>query len=122
MGAPGDQEGSRGRGESKAEGYRVIPLLLPGITTGALGTWFDEEPLAVPIEVGPVGLSGVLPALLAALGKRLPTDHPPVEQPAARLLEELVLELTVPQARLSRGAGIPLYSLSRRARLAGSPP
>ena len=26
------------------EGYRVIPLLLPGITVGALGNWFDEEP------------------------------------------------------------------------------
>src|SRR4051812_22068494 len=27
----------------RAEGYRVIPLLLPGLTPNALGTWFDEE-------------------------------------------------------------------------------
>ena len=60
-----------------AEGYRVIPVLLPGITPGALGTWFDEEPVAVPIEVGPTGLGEALPAGLAALGERLPTDAQP---------------------------------------------
>ncbi len=87
----------------KAEGYRVIPLLLPGITPGALGTWFDEEPVAVPIEVGPGGLSAALPGLLAALGEQLPTDHPAVEQPAARLLEELVLELTDPKIETQEG-------------------
>ena len=57
--------------------YRVIPLLLPGMTPAALGNWFDDEPLAVPISLGPGGLSEGLPALLAALGERLPTDATP---------------------------------------------
>jgi len=79
-----------------AEGYSVIPLLLPGITVGALGTWFEKEPVAVPIEVGPIGLSAALPALLAALGKSLPTDSQPFEEPDAKPVEELVLTLTDP--------------------------
>jgi TIR domain len=55
-------------------GYRVIPLLLPGITRQALEFWFNEEPVTQPIEVGPGGLSVALPALLAALGEHWPTD------------------------------------------------
>src|SRR5947209_2231879 len=72
----------------KGDGYRVIPLLLPGLTPGALGNWFEEEPVAVPIAIGPGGLSAALPDLLAALGKRLPTDHPLAKPPDARPLEE----------------------------------
>lgn len=56
----------------RADGYRVIPLLLPGIERQALGTWFDEEPATQPIEVGAAGLSTSLPALLAALGSARP--------------------------------------------------
>jgi hypothetical protein len=40
--------------DREAEGYRVIPVLLPGITPGALEAWFEEEPVAVTI--GPGGL------------------------------------------------------------------
>ena len=32
----------------RADGYRVIPLLLPGLTPGALENWFDDEPHAIP--------------------------------------------------------------------------
>ncbi len=87
----------------KAEGYRVIPLLLPGITPGALGTWFDEEPVAVPITIGPAGLSAALPALLAALGERLPTDQQPFEELDAPPVEELVLLLTDPTFDTAEG-------------------
>ncbi len=83
--------------DRQAEGYRVIPLLLPGITPAALGTWFDEEPLAIPIEIGPGGLSAAMPAILAALGERLPTDPTPFEQPAPKPVEELILELADPK-------------------------
>ena len=65
----------------QADGYRVIPLLLPGLTKDALKNWFDEEPLAVPIQLGPGGLADALPAILAALCERLPTDHQPAAQP-----------------------------------------
>jgi tetratricopeptide (TPR) repeat protein len=83
--------------KSREDGYRVIPLLLPGITPGALGTWFEEEPVAVPIEIGPSGLSAALPRLLTAIGERLPTDYQPFEQPDAGLVEELVLAITDPK-------------------------
>jgi tetratricopeptide (TPR) repeat protein len=89
--------------KSRADGYRVIPLLLPGITPGALGTWFDEEPLGVKIEIGPGGLSAALPALLAALGERLPTDHQPFEEPDAKPVEELVLTLADPTIETAEG-------------------
>src|SRR5436190_9757315 len=59
----------------KDAGYRVVPLLLPGIRPSALGNWFDEDPLAIPIELAPGSLSAALPAILAALGERLPTDR-----------------------------------------------
>ncbi len=86
-----------------AEGYRVIPLLLPGLTVGALGNWFEKEPVAVPIKVGPTGLSAALPALLAALGKGLPTDPQPFEEPEAKPVEELVLTLTDPTIETTDG-------------------
>ena len=87
----------------QADGYRVIPLLLPGITPGALENWFDEEPLGVKIEIGPGGLSAALPAILTALGKRSPTDHQPFEEPDARPVEELVLTLIDPEIETAEG-------------------
>ncbi len=87
----------------KDEGYRVIPLLLPGIEPRALELWFDEEPMAVPIRLTPGGLSQALPAILAALGERLPADHQPVQEVAARPLEELVLKLSDPKIETRAG-------------------
>lgn len=78
------------------DGYHVIPLLLPGLTVGALGTWFDEEPMAVRIELTPGGLSVALPAILAALGEQLPTDYQPPQTTPSKPLEELLLRLSDP--------------------------
>ena len=78
------------------DGYRVIPLLLPGITVGALGNWFDEEPVAVPIQLTPGGLSEAFPQILAALEDRLPTDIEPPKKVEARPVEELSLKLSDP--------------------------
>jgi tetratricopeptide (TPR) repeat protein len=89
--------------KSRADGYRVIPLLLPGITPGALGTWFDEEPIAVPVEIGPGGLSAALPAILTALGDRLPTDPQPFEETEASPVEELILTLVNPKIETAEG-------------------
>ncbi len=77
----------------KDDGYRVIPLLLPGIEPAALKLWFKDEPVAVPVKLDVGGLDEAFPAILAALGERLPDDlQPPVrvEQPP---IEDLVLEL-----------------------------
>ena len=85
------------------EDYRVIPLLLPGVEPAALPLWFDEEPLAVPIELKIGGLSEALPALLAALGERLPTDRETMPAVAPQPVEELVLELRDPKVALREG-------------------
>lgn len=82
-------EGRRG-----GEGYRVIPLLLPGVEPSALALWFDEEPVAVCVEVTKTGgLAEALPAILAALGERLPADLQRITDIAPQPVEELILEL-----------------------------
>jgi tetratricopeptide (TPR) repeat protein len=79
--------------QRKDEGYRVIPLLLPGVEPTALPLWFAEEPVGIPINIKVGGLGEALPALLAALGERLPTDHQPIEDVASQSVEELILRL-----------------------------
>lgn len=84
-------EVERGR---KDEGYRVVLLLLPGIEPSALGLWFDEEPVGVRVEVKKAGGVGeALPAILAALGERLPDDPQRIIEVAPQPIEELILEL-----------------------------
>ncbi len=75
------------------EGYRVIPLLLPGVEPSALPLFFGEEPVGVRVEVKAGGLNEALPALLAALGERRPDDQTSVQEPAARRVAELKLKL-----------------------------
>jgi len=87
----------------QADSYSVIPLLLPGLTPAALENWFDEEPLAVPIQLGPGGLADAMPAIPAALEKRLPTDREAAVQPEGRPLDELVLTLTDPKIETHEG-------------------
>ena len=77
--------------------YRVIALLLEGIEPEALELWFDEEPLAVPIELKVGGLSEAMQAILAALGERLPEDYQPLQEIESPPVEELVLELVDPK-------------------------
>ena len=71
-----------------------MPLLLPGIEPSALALWFDEEPVGVRVEAAQAGgLAEALPAILAALGVRLPNDPQPIVEVAPQPVEELVLEL-----------------------------
>ena len=83
--------------------YRVIPLLLPGVEPSALKLWFEEEPLAVPVQFGAGGLMEALPAILVALGERLPDDFQPLKKAEAKPIEELTLELRDPKIRRSKG-------------------
>lgn len=89
--------------QRQAEGYRVIPLLLPGVETTALALWFEEEPLAVPIALTVNGLSEALPAILAALGKRAPDDTPPASAVDAVPVEDIALTLRDPQLGMVEG-------------------
>ena len=83
--------------------YRVVPVLRPGIKHTALRLWFPEEPIAVRVEEGPLGLIEAMPELLAALGVREPTDHEPLDTPAARPVAELVLRLSDPRMLAGEG-------------------
>jgi hypothetical protein len=87
------QQALRVEQRRNGDGYRVIPLLLPGIRPSALGNWFDEDPLAIPIELAPGSLNEALPDILAALGERLPTDRQSAQAAEAQPVEELLLEL-----------------------------
>ena len=83
--------------QRRDEGYRVIPLLLSGIEPSALASWFAEEPVGVRVEIKTGGLSEAMPAILAALGERLPTDREPSKTVAPQRVEELVLKLSDPK-------------------------
>lgn len=87
----------------KDDGYRVVPILLPGVQPSALQLWFGEEPVGVRVELKTGGVSEGLPAILAALGERLPTDHQPAPKVAAQPVEELVLKLSDPKIEILDG-------------------
>ena len=74
------------------EGYRVIPLMLPGVEPSALQLWFDEEPVGIRVATGPGGLSEALPQILAAIGEQLPTDRQPIRRVPSPPIEELILK------------------------------
>jgi hypothetical protein len=72
--------------------FKIIPLLLTGITPAALGAWFDDEPLAVTLEIKPVGLLEALPQILAALGVQAPDKIEKIIELKEEPLKELILE------------------------------
>jgi tetratricopeptide (TPR) repeat protein len=75
------------------EGYRVIPLLLPGVEPSVLQVWLGEEPVGVRVDVRAGGVSEALPDILAALGELLPADRQPAGAFAPQPVEELILRL-----------------------------
>ncbi len=80
--------------EQQQDGYRVIPLLLPGVELSALDLWFDEPPLVMPIQLKPGDLSEALPAILAALGEKRPDDQQQLTSVESKPVAELLLKLT----------------------------
>jgi tetratricopeptide (TPR) repeat protein len=79
--------------QKKDSGYRVVPLLLPGIKPPALSNWFNEEPVGITVEVRTGAVGEALPRILAALGEQLPDDTEAAREPDARLVAELMLKL-----------------------------
>jgi tetratricopeptide (TPR) repeat protein len=90
--------------QRKAEDYRVIPLLLPGIQPSALESWFDEEPVALSVQLRPGDLSEMLPEILAALGERLPDDHQGQRVITPQPIEDLLLKLSDIKIAVEGGA------------------
>jgi TIR domain-containing protein len=78
----------------KSEGYKVIPLMLPGIEPPVLKLLFGEEPVGLRVELKPGGVSEAMPAILAALGEGLPADFQPIKETVQQPVEELILKLT----------------------------
>lgn len=87
----------------KDDGFKIIPLLLPGVEPPALKLWFNEERVAIPVDLKVGGISEAMPAILAALGERLPSDHQPSKIVNAQPVEELLLELSDPQIHVVNG-------------------
>lgn len=82
--------------ESGAEQYGIIPVLLDGFAREGLANWFEEEIKEVVASSAPGGLSEAMPAILAALGLRLPEAQVPAVQPPESPVNELLLVLKNP--------------------------
>jgi tetratricopeptide (TPR) repeat protein len=82
--------------EQRADGYKVISLILPGVKKGILRRFFPAGHEHIFISDDPGGLSGAVPALLAALGLQLPEDFEPTQAIEHEPIAELLLELTQP--------------------------
>lgn len=65
--------------------------------------WFGHEPLAIPIQLTPTGLSQALPAILAALGERLPDDQQPLHDVETVPIDDLLLVLRDPHIQTTDG-------------------
>ena len=74
--------------------FPVIPLSLNDTKLGVLEEFFGEEPIYIPVSSDAGGVDAAMNAILVALGKRLPADARPEQQPMAEPLDELVLDLT----------------------------
>ncbi|UJS24420.1 tetratricopeptide repeat protein [Thiothrix winogradskyi] len=104
--------------EKERADYRVIPLMLPGITPKALKRYFAEEPAGEKIELEVGKLQEALPRILAALGERLPDDLPTEQIIENKPLAELLLKLTKPKLEKQENGS---QKLSAEAELIFSP-
>ncbi len=86
--------------QKQNKAFAIIPLLLPGIKIDALDFWFDDEPLAVTVEIKPAGLLAALPQILAALGQQAPDTIQKIIEREEQPLEELVLKLKFPALKI----------------------
>ena len=79
------------------DGYKIIPVVLPGVKMGLLKLLFTVEPLYIFVEDTPTGLSDAIPRILTALGQQLPEDYEHAQAVPAGSVAELILELIDPQ-------------------------
>ena len=100
--------------EKEQTDYRVIPLMLPGITPKALKRYFSEEPAGEKIELEVGKLQEALPRILAAIGERLPDDLPAEHEVDNKPIAELLLQLIEPKLEQPENGS---QQLSARAEL-----
>lgn len=89
--------------EQRKDGYKVIPVLLPGTPMRIFKRFFPGDPLSIAVTDSPNGLSEALPAIFAALGLHLPDDWNKTEAVPTKPLAELLLKLTDPQIKEEDG-------------------
>lgn len=89
--------------DRKAEGYRVISIILPGVPAGLLAPFFPKEPVHIFVEDGPAGLSQAMPRIFEALDKKLPEDWESTQIVQVEPVEELILKLTDPKIQEQDG-------------------
>lgn len=89
--------------ERGTEQFRIIPILLDGFSRGGLKNWFKEELLDIAASSAPGGLQESLPALLTALGLRLPDDPQSAAQPPEPPVNEFLLVLKNPALYTEEG-------------------
>ncbi|NMF83850.1 tetratricopeptide repeat protein, partial [Nodosilinea sp. P-1105] len=82
--------------QQRTDGYKVIPIVLPGVPRGILKPFFPNDPIHIFVNEGPNGLREAVPAIYAALGKELPDDLKPGTTVPVEPVEELLLTLTDP--------------------------
>jgi hypothetical protein len=82
--------------QRRTDGYKVIPVVPPGVQKGHLKLLFPGEPLYIPIAETPTGLSDAMPQIFAALGMQLPEDWETTVVVQAAPVEDLILKLTDP--------------------------
>jgi tetratricopeptide (TPR) repeat protein len=82
----------------RTDGYKVIPVVLPGVLPGHLKLLFPDEPFYIFLDNGPTGpnLTDKLPDIFVALGTELPADWERAAAVEAPPVEELILKLTDP--------------------------
>lgn len=74
--------------------FPVFALSLDGTKLGVLESYFDDEPLYIPVSSAAGGVEAALNPILVAMGQRLPAEVSVPPQPVLEPLEELVLRLT----------------------------
>lgn len=79
--------------------FKVIPLLLKGISVEALDTWFADEPAAILLNDHSHALLEALPQILAAIGQEVPHLAEKFTLVTEQPLEELILELEEPEIK-----------------------
>ncbi|NEP18902.1 MAG: toll/interleukin-1 receptor domain-containing protein, partial [Leptolyngbya sp. SIO4C1] len=90
--------------QRRAEGYKVISVVLPGVQAGILNLLFPVEPIHIFVEDSPKGLDEAIPKIFAALGLQLPADWQPGEPVPVEPVAELLLKLSDPQMQAADGA------------------
>ena len=89
--------------QRKAEGYKVISVVLPGVQAGILKLLFPVEPIHIFVEDSPKGLNEAMPKIFAALGERLPEDWADGQTVKVEPVEELLLQLSDPKIKEKDG-------------------